>query len=55
MFWVYQDLVSFEVDEEGYCYQVFVFYIDQVVGIGICCQDDFIIDDDVEYVGYMIL
>ena len=52
---VYQDLASFEVDEEGYRYQASVFYTDQAAGIGIRRQDDLIIDDDAEYVGHTIL
>jgi glutathionylspermidine synthase len=52
---VYQDLASFEVDEEGYRYQASVFYCGEACAIGIRRQDDIIIDDDAEFVGHTIL
>lgn len=52
---IYQDLASFEVDEEGYRYQASVFFTDQAAGIGIRRQDDLIIDDDAEFIAHTIL
>jgi len=51
---IYQAMAKFNIDNEDYRYQPSVFWTGKSTGLTFRRQDDYIIDDDAEYIGHTI-
>jgi len=52
---IYQELATFNIDNNDYRYQPSIFVADEPCGLAIRRQDDLIIDDDAEFIGHTIV